>query len=385
MLRGSSGRGGVRSKLIEDIYQAAFAPELWPRIMNAIADEIGAGATHLMIYDSAQHADILGHFERGDPAAIALYMQEYLPIDPRIALRLRTEIGAVIADREIWRAEERLSSPVYHDFQLRHGLHDITGAQMSIGSTFIWYGVAKERSETFSRQEIDRLQLLMPHIRQSLRVHLEMRQLAAQRDMLGRLWSDSGKALLLVDACGRIRFCNALAEQLIREGIIIRRDGHIGFGDTRTHAALCRELGRMRERMPSLADSGNDHLGGNHLILHPTNGAQYGVRLMRMQEGMDTTGTADSLLITLTPLDLHQGFTTEELQRFGTMFGLTGAEQRIVHGLAAGIDVEAFARMRRIKSDTARKQLKSALGKTGARSQKDLLRLVERFCFLRTR
>lgn len=383
MICGLDAAGDAFSRLVQEIYEAASAPELWPRIMNGIAADIGAESTHLMVYDAARRTEILNRFEHGEPEAIRAYMRDYLPIDPRVPRRLHTDAGAVIADRDIWSAEERQNSPVYQDFQLKNGLHDITGAHMSMGGTLIWYGVAKGRPGVFSRRETMRLQAFMPHIAQSLRLHLHLRDIATQRDMLGQLWHDSGKAVLLVDARGRIRFSNRLAEELIRAGMMQQQEGALAFSDSRTNAALQRAIATMRNPTPPSADPAS---GTGALVVDARTGRQFGVRLMRQLSGpgeMDVPG--EMILVTVTPLDLEHSFSELELQRFAALFDLTDAELRVVGALAAGEDVESFARARRIKGDTARKQLKAALAKTGSRGQKDLLRRIERFCFLRTR
>lgn len=51
-------------KALRSVYEAALEPELWPDVVNSIADTINAESTHLMVVDAKTGGDVLGFLER---------------------------------------------------------------------------------------------------------------------------------------------------------------------------------------------------------------------------------------------------------------------------------------------------------------------------------
>jgi DNA-binding CsgD family transcriptional regulator len=188
---------------------------------------------------------------------------------------------------------------------------------------------------------------------------------------------------MLLDARGRLRFHNARADEWMADGMIVVRDGRLAFNDKRASAALRAALARMATRGAEPADA-EDNADDGALLRDAATGAQLGVRFMRMLGGRNGAFGGDLLAIIVTPLQ-QTTVGPGEIGRFASLFGLSNAEQRIAVSIAAGESVEQFAASRKVKIDTARKQLKSTLMKTGSRSQKDLVRLIERYCFFNTR
>jgi DNA-binding CsgD family transcriptional regulator len=58
------------------------------------------------------------------------------------------------------------------------------------------------------------------------------------------------------------------------------------------------------------------------------------------------------------------------------LFGFTPAEARVTRAITQGEDIDYYAKAEGLKKTTVRTQLQSAMIKTGAGKQKDLVRLV---------
>ncbi len=91
---------------------------------------------------------------------------------------------------------------------------------------------------------------------------------------------------------------------------------------------------------------------------------------------------APALVMLITPLSLSLVIGELEIARFGQLFGITPAECAVIAAVAAGKSLDQHASDNGIAVDTARKQLKAAMGKSGVSSQKALIARLERFCFL---
>jgi DNA-binding CsgD family transcriptional regulator/PAS domain-containing protein len=358
------------SELVLDIHQTALEPENWPCVMNRIADAMDACSSHLMVLNPGNGTEPLGFLERQDPEAHRIYMRDHFPRDIRVPRMTNAAIGSILRDCDVWSAEERLASPLYHDYQRVHRLHAITGANLSIAGHLIWFGLARREERPFEDDGLELLRLVLPHIRQAVRHFLERAELAAQRDVL---WQLRGKALFLLDPDGRVRFCNAAAESLTGEGLLRLARGRLVFADTKLQDSLACALAALRHGTPLPAAC------HGLLAVDQTDGSQFGLRLMTADHGLGS-----ALLAVLSPLD-HGVFTTDEIRRFAALFSLTPAETRVIDAVASGRTLDDFAADAMIQVDTARKQLKSAMAKAGCRSQKDLVRMVERFCFLSLR
>lgn len=358
------------SKLLLDIHQTALEPERWPTVMNRIADAIEANSSHLMVLKPSNGEEALGLLEHQDPEAHRIYMRDYFPHDIRVPRMANAAVGTILRDRDVWSEDERLASPLYHDYQRVHRLHEITGANLNAAGHLVWFGLARREERPFEGEDLKLLRLVLPHVRQAVRHYLERTEMKVQRDAL---WHLGGKALFLLGPDGRVRFCNAAAEDLAGENLFRLAGGRLVFTDSRVRDLLAHALAALRRGRPVPAAC--------HALLAVgrTSGGQFGLRLMSTGDG---PGLA--LLAVLSPLD-RGAFTEEEIRRFAALFSLTPAETRVVGALAAGRPLDEFAAGSAIQPDTARKQLKSALAKVGCRSQKDLVRMVERFCFLSLR
>ncbi|MGH0032040.1 MAG: helix-turn-helix transcriptional regulator [Myxococcota bacterium] len=64
------------------------------------------------------------------------------------------------------------------------------------------------------------------------------------------------------------------------------------------------------------------------------------------------------------------------IQALGEVYGLTAAESGVVRGLVEGHSIEEVAARRKVKTETARGQLKQVFAKTGTTRQAELIRLV---------
>jgi DNA-binding CsgD family transcriptional regulator/PAS domain-containing protein len=358
------------SNLLLDIHQSALEPEGWPAAINCLADMVDAQSSNLLMVDLASGTEVMGFLERQDPEAYRVYMRDYFPHDIRVPRMTRAHSRQILQDRDVWTETERLTSPLYHDYQRVHRLFEITGANLSTADQLIWCGFAREEERPFEDKHLDILRLVLPHVRQALRHQLERAALAAQRDLL---WQHSGRALFLLTPDGRLVFCNAAAEALAGADLYRLAGGRLVFADGHVQDQFARALAAVSrgKAVPAACHA--------VLVSGSTSGRQFGLRLIATEHA---GGVA--LLGMLSPLD-ETGFAQSELERFAALFALTAAEIRVVSAVAAGRPLDGLAADLGIQPDTVRKQLKSAMAKAGCRSQKDLIRMIERFCFLALR
>lgn len=176
-------------------------------------------------------------------------------------------------------------------------------------------------------------------------------------------------AVLLLNAQGLILFANPRAEALVAEGDLLRSD----------------TLGRLRlahlegERHLSAALDSRGSRSGSAFRLR-TLGLSQEVRLLRLPPEVVERlalrtlmgSQRPSLLVVLRPATSP----TDERGRVADRLGLTLAEAAVALAIAEGATLAEVAAERGVSLHTVRNQLKSALSKTGAGRQSDLVRIL---------
>ncbi|MCA0272582.1 MAG: helix-turn-helix transcriptional regulator [Proteobacteria bacterium] len=214
--------------------------------------------------------------------------------------------------------------------------------------------------------------LLTPHLQQAL----DIGRLLAGRSFedAAKAEVDSGAALLVLSASGRIIFANRQAEALIESGTIVGRDlrGRILLPAI-LHRAVTQSLAELSgEKMPAPRSA----------LLTDAHSRDWQVKIAALDpRGQDHSpfgvlcGFAGRcLLLTLA----SRTFDPEFGKRLVQELALTEAEAAVALAMCEGLSLTEIADARRVSIHTIRNQVKSALSKTGSRRQVDLVRLVER-------
>jgi DNA-binding CsgD family transcriptional regulator len=368
-----------RQALVRDIYDAALDPELWSPVCSRIAQGIGADGSHLMAVDAQSGMDLINFLDGQDPAAHREYIEDYLPSDVRIPRLATARVGAVIRSDEVWTAEEKYGSNLYHDYQRKHKLYQITGANLGLEGKLTWFGVSREVDEPFDADGEDLLCHLVPHLRQALRISFQISTLRLQQQVLGGLWSANDQGLVVLLPNGTLVFANEEAERRARQGQIRLTGNCLRFSQTALNEKLSASLAALREGRPVPPTTAAG-------LATTMDGEQTGIRFHFVPAApFADARVVWALAVLMIPLSRQMPASDAEIDQFGSLFMLTGGERRVLAAVVAGTKLSSYARGRGVSPDTARKQLKSVLGKTSCRDQKELVRLVERFCFLQIR
>lgn len=212
-------------------------------------------------------------------------------------------------------------------------------------------------------------------MRQLLRISLLLLRAETERATLGQLWSLNGQGVVLLARSGQSTYLNAEAQAMIQAGIVHLRRGRLMFKES----VINRRLSGLIE---TLQDAAAATCHESVSAITRASGEEIGVRFLPCNDPADR---GSMLAVLLTPLARLPDTTRREMCQFGSLFNLTPAEQRLAGAVATNQSLVDYARSRGIAVETARKYLKSVLSKTNCRNQKELVRLVERFCFLTLR
>ncbi len=384
--------GAVDSDRLDQIvtafYEAAIDPDLWRPAVNDFAQLIGAVSTHVMAFDKARNQETFGFLETVDPVDYDKYVNDYLPSDIRVPRILGAPVGKILRDPDFWSEDEKRISPVFNDFFLPKRIFSITGAQLGMEGHTTWFGVGRTEDIPFSEEEVGAIARVLPSIRQAMRLGLSFWHERNSKRVLSDLWSATGRGVVIVTPTGLVTHINAAGDALRAAGVF-RLTGHrLAFSNNALALEYSTALAGVNARNPkpingSMGGAKGRAGGGMAGAVFTPDGEQIGVRFLPVLDGGGPRGSM--LVVLFVRLSGEPAPEAAEIAQFGGLFGLTASEQGVVGAIAGGIDMSDYARMRGIALDTARKHLKSVLLKTGCRSQKALVRLIERFCFMRLR
>jgi hypothetical protein len=264
-------------------------------VVNAIADMIDAESTHLMVVDAKTGSDALGFLERQDPAAHVEYLALFRARHPRSAAG-PARAGEILRDRDVWTEEERLSSPLYHDYQRVHRLYEITGAPLGIDGHLTWLGFSRNTPSPFEEDAIGVMRLMVPHFRQAVRIALEIGNARTRSNALGHLWSESGRGVLILAPDGKVAFSNAEAESMCHKGILRLCAGKALFREGALNKLLTANLSALREGRTAPAACAA-------ALTVASDGEQFGVRFMPLAGATSlSSGQGACLMVVLTSL-----------------------------------------------------------------------------------
>jgi DNA-binding CsgD family transcriptional regulator/PAS domain-containing protein len=214
----------------------------------------------------------------------------------------------------------------------------------------------------FTREERDRLRVLIPHLRIAVGLFERLQFAGAQHGVFHATAEGLGLALVVLDRNRRIVSNNPLADRILGEGEGLRRRGD--------------EL--------VLADAAQQRLIGDVL-----SGRIAAVPLSRFRIERPVSG---DLVVTARALDLsaiHAGAgalalflsrpgveTSTDPQALRQLLGLTTAEARLTAMLAKGHTLVEAARQLGIAHNTSKAQLRAVFAKTGVHRQSQLVALL---------
>ena len=377
--------------LIELIYRAASAPDLWTDLCAAVATELGEPAVAMNLEVPGKPADHRAYRAHSD----ASYGKMFADYAMRGEFPWR--LDKVSRDRFVYGSEIFPESEIentsfflcYMEPQgmlpegpLGHVFGSSDGQPMAALGMYRFQG-----GRPFDAADLAMLDLLVPHLAQAYRIHCELQgyrhQVDATREVLDRI----PIGVVLLDRDRRATAINEVAERIIaqNDGFAIdetpqlartaevdgTEDGACAADFARSQSAVDRDFQTLLERA----------------VRHELREGEGGFSAERFSGRRPFTGVVTSLNATA-----RTGFARDaraalyvsdpEARNLGmrdllaSLYGLTDAEAELATLLSAGHSLEAAAEIRGVTLHTARSQVRNVFGKTGVNRQSELVRLL---------
>jgi DNA-binding CsgD family transcriptional regulator/PAS domain-containing protein len=350
--------------LIDGIYGASASDGAgWPAILQRLADVFGAGDASLSAVSTTAVPWLVA--PRSDPAFLASYAAYYHPLNLFWQRTSRLPVGQAAIDAMVMPREELQASEFYNDWSLPQDYLHVMGATLLMEEDWRVEFVVPGKY-AFGPRQIKLYQAIAPHLTRALQMAHRLGRVtmehAGAADALDRL----SQAVLMVDSELRVLFANRAANALFGNGMNLA--GGILQAGLR---AQTRELHRM---VAGCALGTLENAGGQIAISRGAGQPPLSLLVIpaKSQPGWLAGRQACAMIFATDP----ETIATPDMNFLQRQFAMTPAEALLTCELLKGDGIIAAAGRIGIAVPTARTQLSSALTKTGAKRQADLVRLV---------
>ena len=352
----------MKTDLIDRIYESSFVPELWPGVLDDLAELAGSrGGLLFAARDrvlkwtaSANLADIFrsyvedGWFSRC-PRRVCLFGQS---------------MPSFFVEHDFWTPDQLESEAIYRDFFRPRGLgwSAGTGLQMPTGDHIV-FSVEREHSRgPIEKERVEVLNELRCHLARSAFVsaRLGLQRAKGANDAL----TSMGLPALLLDESGTVIEANHLIEAM-GEHVQWRARNRLALTDGCANDLLWSNLAELGNNPESSVRS---------FPLRDTDGrAAMVVHMIPIRRSAHDIFTGSYALLVLTPVAASPAPPVELMR---SLFDLTSSEARVARGLAVGETLEEIASTGGVAISTVRSQLRQVLEKTGCTRQAEVVSLL---------
>ena len=363
------------SRLIADMYDATLEPGRWSEVLARIVAFVGGHGGCLLAKDPTSR-EIDAHWQTGvEPHYMRLYNETYSKIGPVASLTFG-DVGQIVSVPEVVPYDEFRRSRFYIEWAEPQGWVDVAVAVLDkTASGWGLLGVSRNASNGMVDDEMRRrLSLVVPHVRRALRIGraMERRQADAATfaDVLDRL----SAGLLLLDAQGRIVHTNAAADDMLRDGRLLRAIGRRLAGTSVQGERTLRETA-------ILPRTEGMELGREGVVvpLRTCDGERYIARAMPLASAV--SGGAGETAEATTAVFVRRATMDDPSPPdiIAESYKLTPTEVRVLFALVEVGGVPEVAAALGIAETTVKTHLARLFAKTGARRQAELVKVVASF------
>ena len=307
------------------------------------------------------------------------YFRVYHHMDERGPRLRRLPDSRIVSVKDLYTDKEKHRSVAYNEMLARSETANALHARLDgpEGSRIIWTAADPVDDIGWSKARVDTLARLLPHIRQLVRVRVDLAGARALGATLGQLLENTRCGIVQVDRAARIVAVNARAQALLT-----RRDGLNDSGgylrartraeDDRLWALLTAALPGAPGGAPSSGSMTVTRAAGSppRLVLHVS-------PVGAPEPGAKPTGVAAVVLLIEpeTRAQADPGLVAEAL-------GLTAAETRVAVMLAEGHTLRDIAAATGRSTGTVRWHVRQIYEKNRISRQTELVQLVRSLSLL---
>lgn len=350
--------------LIDSIYDAMDDEEAYGLLPKTLAEGLGGRSATLLMYSPRfELEEVKTHY-------FSQEMNDYYQENQFHLIDEWTNVFKVTPDylhRSIragdYCSEHQFqSSQFYHDFIAHFGddsLHCIGFMNQLDDGTLFSLGVHKGRStKDFDDESMARLESVRPHLIRMATLRWKLQHATAAAGIMASGFDTMASAILILDGRGLVRFANAAAEALLRNGNPLS----IRLGRTRVADPAMDH--RLADLIRSARSRSEPH-GGAMLLAGPDG-------LLRVHVSPHLHGQTTHVLLLIERAEIPQ----DARARLMALYELTQAEAEVAIAAAEGLAAPEIGDRLTISVPTVRTHLQHVFRKMDITKASQLARLV---------
>jgi DNA-binding CsgD family transcriptional regulator len=359
------------STLLGMIYDAAGDPTLWAPFIEKFAARTKSTSAALLVqdYDNALYS--LSNSWRMLEESVRTYQEHYHTLDTWAEVALPKPSGYVCTSQSLCPLPKLKGKEFYNDFLvgacIEHGMFALVENNESCLASVCLY---RDKSrEEFGESELKTLQFFAPHLRRAFGLHAKFSELKSRNLSLETALDLLAIGVVFVGPSREVLLVNKKAEELlaVKDGLMIVQQKLI--------AASKQETTRLESLIVGAAATGRGKgfSPGGTTFISRADKRPLSITVTPLTNYSLGFGQRPSAALFISDPERKVEIATSALRQF---YDLTTAETRLALVLLKGCSLKEAAATCGISHHTARSQLKSVFGKTSARRQSDLVRLL---------
>lgn len=354
-------------------YDAALDASKWPTFLEAFASAVGGSSALLrsndMLNQSASFHASVGY----DPAWQAAYCNHFAKGDYYNHVMNQYAAGRIFSSGQHIDQRELRKTEYYNDYlRPQDKVHAFGTFLHKDDSQSLVLGIQRGKSGgAFGEAESRLMSTLVPHIIRAVQVHRKVQAVSAEKEQAQGALDQMRTGVILTNRFGTPLYLNRAAE------LMMSQDIGMGVFHNKLAAHSPSETAQLLKMIFDAARGMNGSgVGGDMRITMP-NRVDYLHCIVtpvspEISFMMNAPVGSDCAVVFLS----KPGGLQLSPKRLVTLYKITPAEARLAARLAALRSVEEAADDLGITVSTARTQIKAVFGKTGTRSQSELLMLL---------
>jgi len=354
---------GEPDLLLDLIYEAAAIPDMWPAVLDSLAEMVGGIGTFLITTDPRAFRWTSSESVR--QLGLDFLEGRWHERNPRMERLLLNRHSGFMREVDMFTTDEMDHDPTFQELLRPRGFGWAAGAVVQVPSDdMLAFSIERRFTDgPVEDHHIPKLNALRPHLARAALMSARLRLERAEGMAESLTTMGLPSAVLLGD--GRVIAASPLFEKIGGQ-IVSRAFGRIALADAGANALLSEAIANLHSSAyqfgaKSIAVPSDDENAAMVVHLIPVRRSAH-----------DVFGPAMGILV-VTPLGSSQALPAELLNG---LFDLSPAEIRAANGLLQGKTIDDLAAGFGLSRETIRTQVKAVLAKTGTARQSDLVSLL---------
>jgi DNA-binding CsgD family transcriptional regulator len=349
--------------LLDLVYEAAAMPDLWPAVLDRMAELVGGVGTFLIT--TSTHSFRWTHSESVRQLGLDFLEGRWHERNPRMERLLLNRHSGFIREIDMFTAEEMDHDPTFQELLRPRGFGWAVGTVVQVPSDdMLAFSIERRLADgPVEQRHIPKLNALRPHLARAAMMSARLR-LERAKGMAESLTTMGLPSAVLLGN-GKVISTNSSFDQ-VKPQIVSTAFGGIALANAGANELLA-------EAIEGLGAAAFQNGAKSIAVPADESNAALIVHLLPVRRSAhDVFGPAMGILV-VTPLGSSQTISSDLLNG---LFDLSPAESRAAQGLLVGRSIDELAVDFGLSRETIRSQVKAVLAKTGTSRQADLMSLL---------